>query len=565
MASVTFHSCSFSVLLHDATPCGLSSDYPGQVEVLALRNCARDISRHCELYGLKADTALDTEWKLLLARAGVFAVEDSHLSLTICPRHRAEFGIRRRSSKVKCSIPLEIAAHKTALVKGDRISVLCTFILNTEGILIQVGSPLCRICKQHFAVTNQQQKVTPAPMIEVAPCVELETSEANSSSNSSPGQSDTGQSVEEFAESLGRLTIADDTFLSPDTISTASTQSDEPTPVILPEPREKLSEFLLSWSDSSERTRQRQTRRATEIVANVLKSVTPDNAGELWRLLASSTAMNKALGVSELSHSEHLYLEALAEAYQNATSWDTRRQVLSIMAGVGTFNDISRYIPGLTRYRYSMANLHRSQFGRGAQVPQQPTTRIRVDLRQPDHFLGFITSPHLVQDLPFGQKHFKLTSGEVIQVPNVIRMMIPERVIQQYTQYCLETNFKPFSETTMRRVLSECGASVKIKKKKSLQGLDYFAAEGARPFDDLVALVRRIGELGSGKERETTVVQALMTSKQYLKGGYKVHVTSPSNVADHCVLFALSNSGDADYQQQYSHQHTDLCDRCQGL
>ena len=188
------------------------------------------------------------------------------------------------------------------------------------------------------------------------------------------------------------------------------------------------------------------------------------------------------------------------------------------MAGVGTFNNISHYIPRLTRYRYSMANLHRSQFGRGAQVPQQPTTRIRVDLRQLDHFLGFITSPHLVQDLPFGQKHLKLSSGEVIQVPNVIRMMIPERVVQQYTQYCLETNFKPFRETTMRRVLSECSASV----RKSLQGLDYFAAEGARAFDDLVALVRQIGGLGSGKEWETTVVQALMTSKQYLKGDYKV-------------------------------------------
>ena len=59
--------------------------------------------------------------------------------------------------------------------------------------------------------------------------------------------------------------------------------------------------------------------------------------------------MNKALGVSELSHSEHLYLEALTEAYQNATSWDTHRQVLSIMAGVRTVNDISRYILGLTR------------------------------------------------------------------------------------------------------------------------------------------------------------------------------------------------------------------------
>ena len=70
----------------------------------------------------------------------------------------------------------------------------------------------------------------------------------------------------------------------------------------------------------------------------------------------------------------------------------------------------------------------------------------------------------------------------------------------------------------MRRVLSECSASV----RKSLQGLDYFAAEGARAFDDLVALVRQIGELGSDKEWKTTVVQALITSKQYLKGDYKV-------------------------------------------
>ena len=35
--------------------------------------------------------------------------------------------------------------------------------------------------KQHFAETNQQQKVTPALMVEVIPCVELETSEANAS------------------------------------------------------------------------------------------------------------------------------------------------------------------------------------------------------------------------------------------------------------------------------------------------------------------------------------------------------------------------------------------------
>ena len=85
-----------------------------------------------------------------------------------------------------------------------------------------------------------------------------------------------------------------------------------------------------------------------------------------------------------------------------------------------------------------------------------------MDLGQLDHFLSFITSPHLVQDLPFGQKHLKLSSGDLIEVPNVIRLMIPQRVVQQYKQYCMETNFKPFSESTMRRVLSECSASVRV-------------------------------------------------------------------------------------------------------
>ena len=63
-------SCSFSALLDSTTACGLSSDYPGHVEVESLRNCTRDISRHRQLHGLSGDKALDSEWKLLLARAG---------------------------------------------------------------------------------------------------------------------------------------------------------------------------------------------------------------------------------------------------------------------------------------------------------------------------------------------------------------------------------------------------------------------------------------------------------------------------------------------------------------
>ena len=96
-------------------------------------------------------------------------------------------------------------------------------------------------------------------------------------------------------------------------------------------------------------------------------------------------------------------MESLSEAYKHSTSWDTQRQVLSVMAGVASFNTISAFIPGLTHYRYNISNLHRLQHVPGALVPKDKATRIRINL-QLDHFLSFITSPHLVQDLSFWRK-----------------------------------------------------------------------------------------------------------------------------------------------------------------
>ncbi|KAK3730448.1 hypothetical protein QZH41_012642, partial [Actinostola sp. cb2023] len=254
-------------------------------------------------------------------------------------------------------------------------------------------------------------------------------------------------------------------------------------------------------------------------------------------------------------------LQALAEAYSHADSWETRRQILSIMSGIASFKAIAFYIPGLTSYRYSLANLHRLQYGCGAPLEHIPTLRLRVDRWQLDHFLSFITSPHLVQDMPFGKKVLKLSSGQMIEVPNVIRTMIPKRIARQYTQYCEETTFKPFSERTMLRVLSECKASV----RKSLQGLDYFAADGARAFDDLTALVRQLGALRQAKDWEVQQIELLKAAKLYLKGDFKVHLGTSSEAAYHCMVFALSDPTNPDLRQQCDHKHEEVCHQCDNL
>ena len=53
--------------------------------------------------------------------------------------------------------------------------------------------------------------------------------------------------------------------------------------------------------------------------------------------------------------------------------------------------------------------------------------------------MSFLTSPFIAQDFPFGEKVLKLSSGEVVQTPNVIRMSVNERIINQYLQYYEES------------------------------------------------------------------------------------------------------------------------------
>ena len=139
---------------------------------------------------------------------------------------------------------------------------------------------------------------------------------------------------------------------------------------------------------------------------------------------------------------------------------------------------------------------------------------MRVDKSQLDHFLCFISSTQVAQDLPFGQCYLNLTNGKILETSNTIRSIILQRITHQYRKFCSETKFTPFSTSTMLRILSSCTATV----TKSLHGLDYFAAEGVKVFDDLMAFVEKLGE----RQWVLRCQQALKEGKQYFKTDYKV-------------------------------------------
>ena len=278
-------------------------------------------------------------------------------------------------------------------------------------------------------------------------------------------------------------------------------------------PRDKLNTFLAardvspirfsmktSWDEAAGRTKRHYLRKARQVVFASLEEIAPNNSEMLFRAMKES------------------------QSYENASHWSSLRQILSIFADKVSFKTVQQWLPNITRYRYNIARHHLLLHGRGAGVPLQKHARIKVDLTKLDHFLAFITSSRVIQDLPFGEKTLKLSTTQIIKIPNVIRNSIPEQIIKQYQRYCVETGYGyHLSHSSLWRILNVCSASTRT----SLQGLDYFSAEGAKAFDDLVAIVDKLGdvyELGLTWSKEKT--EKLKLAKRYLKGDYKVgHVS----------------------------------------
>ena len=196
-----------------------------------------------------------------------------------------------------------------------------------------------------------------------------------------------------------------------------------------------------------------------------------------------------------LSDNVRLAMTSLAEAYNDASHWTVRRQILSIMAKDVPFNTMVMFIPDLTPYRFHLARCHARFLGKGAVVHETRAATVRYDDYQLEHFIEFIVSPHICTDMPFGEKELHLSSGETLRIPLTIRNLAPQRIVSQYYAYCNEyyqNTFQPLGQSTLFSILQECVAST----RKSLQGLDSFSAEGSTAFDLLSSIVDGFLSLG---------------------------------------------------------------------
>ncbi|VDI16834.1 Hypothetical predicted protein [Mytilus galloprovincialis] len=325
---------------------------------------------------------------------------------------------------------------------------------------------------------------------------------------------------------------------------------------------EKLNDFLQtagcspvkylqsSFTDCSERSQRRYIQKAKDCVDLVLSTICPGEGDLLAEVLFPSTndQKNQMLAADPL-------LMALTDSFNKAETWTLRQQLLSIISKDKSFDEVSMLIPGLTRYRYYMSRHHEESEGCGMPILVKDTKRQKIDEGTLENFIDFITSSHIVKDLPFGEKTLKLSTGEIIKTPNVIRAIAPSSIVRQYKQYCEEENIVSLGTSTMYKILDECAASF----RKSVEGIDYFIAEGGRAFNDLEGILDKV-EITQEKTKELKT--KLVEAKRYMKSDFKVHLTEENPVPDHCIGFALSDKESCFRRDCINHIHTETCLNC---
>ena len=137
-------------------------------------------------------------------------------------------------------------------------------------------------------------------------------------------------------------------------------------------PLQKMNEFLESkdissvrypatvhWSEANKRTQRRHVRKARQAVGAVLEEVAPHQSGKLWKTLTTYRSLEQEDPSSSEEDADidvdEVLMSALADCYNNSSTRQVRRQILSIIAYKFTFRKIRRWIPDLTRYRFTTA------------------------------------------------------------------------------------------------------------------------------------------------------------------------------------------------------------------
>lgn len=210
------------------------------------------------------------------------------------------------------------------------------------------------------------------------------------------------------------------------------------------------SQLQLPVSEISPSTSRYYKRKSRQVCDAVLECIAPGQSQALFQLMSCDEFQNiitpKPVGGEIVTR--------LVSLYEETTSWLTKQEILSMFVQDFSKSQLKDMIPGLTKWRIDEARKHAALFGPG-RPKEMPDCirRTRLDPVKVDHFVDFIASPNYLQDVAFGTKRLKLSNGETVEIPNVVRTVTASRLVDLYLSLCKEEKFVALGRSTLFSIL----------------------------------------------------------------------------------------------------------------
>ena len=309
------------------------------------------------------------------------------------------------------------------------------------------------------------------------------------------------------------------------------------------------------WATLSGASKEEITVKTHDMVSHVLNTIAPSQQEQLWEsLLAHHCSGEHNLTIDT-------GLEAILLAYRECSNRSTKIQILSLISDRFTQSELQQLLPGISLRQIKNARKHASEKGPGEPKIKAEIVRCRLNMDKVREFVEFVSRSTFLQDVAFGTKTLKLSSGEKISIPAVVRTMTVSKIVYLYQEACRSLDVEPLKERTCFRLLEVCSAS----KQKSLHGLDNISTAGEEAYETIASIVETLGQHGAGAIWSRNTLRSLSAGKNYLKGTYKSHLGPDEPCIDHCTVFALSDPVEEKFSAACSHTHNQSCAECTGI
>jgi hypothetical protein len=431
----------------------------------------------------------------------------------ICAFHKYFFGTYYRHS-LKCFHPEHIS-HPPGLT--TRAATLCQLSYLQEKNLESYFPSGGQLCMTHIKQINQ----------------EIENA-ANTNLNES--------TASEYSVPNHEMTSFEDVEKSEQIQSELSNTLDVSPSWRL---KRKSVEDLTHNSVRSLKSKYRKAKSALK--ERFAESIAPGQASDLADILSSSEEEN----TEELSDDAANLLEIFnsSDKFGKLVALSLVSKTLSKTVIMETFNCSKRQVDNARKLQV---------LSNGIQVPESTKChRFRMDMNKCEHFLDFIFSNGMLQDVAYGTSTLKYENGENQTVPHAIIVARFKHIIAYDFQFCSNESFQPLSESSLYKILRELNPS----QRKSLAGLDDTTAEGLNGFKTLENIVSNF----LGHKRH--FLDRLEHAKRYLKIVHPQNCQDHSECPTHCISLALSDPNVPNLQRSRhcSEGHSESCSNCSDL